>query len=114
MYHQGYVYPSLGTPGLDNGLNIYQTKDTVRPHFLPTMPILHNILSSSSGQNNIIMSEIAINPLLLQNCNYTCKSISIYVVVVSVKYRYLREKTVLQEKFDLTINFDLMINFDFF
>jgi len=28
------------------------------------------------------------------------------VVVVSVKYRYLREKTMLQKKFYLTINFD--------
>jgi len=37
------------------------------------------------------MSKIAANPLLLQNCNKTCKSISISAVVVSVKYRW-REK----------------------
>ena len=65
---------------------------TVRPHFSPTMPILHNIQSCSSGQNNI-MSEIAINPLLSQICNQTCETISISVVVISVRYQYLREKT---------------------
>jgi len=30
---------------------------------------LHNIQSSSSGQNSIITTEVATNPLLLQNCN---------------------------------------------
>jgi len=39
---------------------------TVRPHFSPT---LHNIQSSSSGQNNIITSDIATSQLSLQNCN---------------------------------------------
>jgi len=51
------------------------------------MPILHNIQSSNSGQNKIITCEIATNPLLLQNCNYTCKSMSISIAVVSIKYR---------------------------
>jgi len=37
----------------------------VRPHFSPTTPIIHNIKSSSSGQNNNITSEIATKPLLL-------------------------------------------------
>jgi len=41
---------------------------TVRPHFSPTTPILHNIQSSSSGQSNIVASETATSPLLLQNC----------------------------------------------
>jgi len=57
------------------------------------------------------MSEIAINPLYI--CNWTCKSISISVVVVSANID-IEEKKLLQKKFDLTINFDLMINFDFF
>jgi len=42
------------------------------------------------------MSEIVINPLLLQNCNLK-KHIKISVVLVSIKYRYLREKIVLQK-----------------
>jgi len=46
-----------------------------------TMPILHNSQSSSSGKNKIIASEITANPLWLHNCNKTCKSISISVVV---------------------------------
>jgi len=49
-------------------------------------PILHNIQSSSSGQNKI-MSEITAHTLLLQNCNKTCKSMSISVVVVQIKHR---------------------------
>jgi len=39
-----------------------------------TTLILHNIQSSSSGQNNNITSEVAANPLLIQNCNKTCKA----------------------------------------
>jgi len=55
---------------MHKGLSIYQNKwPTVRPHFLPTTPILRHIQSSSSGQNNIITSEVATNLLLLQNCN---------------------------------------------
>jgi len=55
---------------MHSGLSVYQNKySIVRPHFSPTTPILHNIQSSSSGQNNIITSEIATSPLLLQNCN---------------------------------------------
>jgi len=42
---------------------------TVRSHFSPTTPILHNIQSFSSGRNNSITSEIATSPILLQNCN---------------------------------------------
>jgi len=40
---------------------------TVRPVFLPYHAYPTYQLSSS-GQNNIITSEIATNPLLLQNC----------------------------------------------
>jgi len=55
---------------MHNGVDSAFTKtSTVRPHFSPATPILHNIQSSCSGQNNIITSEIATNPLLLQNCN---------------------------------------------
>jgi len=46
-----------------------QVAYTVRPHFSPTTLILHNIQSSSSGQNSIITPEIATSPLLLKNCN---------------------------------------------
>ena len=31
---------------------VFTKTSTVRPHFSPTMPILHNIQSSGSGQNN--------------------------------------------------------------
>jgi len=41
--------------------------NTARLHFLPTT-ILHNIQSSSGGQNKIITSEIIANPLLLHKC----------------------------------------------
>jgi len=98
---------------MHSGLGIYQIKYTARPHFLPYHAFLHNIQLSSSGQKNIIMSEIATNPLFLQNCNWTCKNISIFVVLVSIKYRW-REKNCAAREVDPTINFDLMINFDFF
>jgi len=44
---------------------------TVKTTFLAlhAYPALHNIQSSSSGQNTIITWEIATNPLLLPNCN---------------------------------------------
>jgi len=53
---------------MHHGLSISKPS-TTRPHFSPTTPILHKIQSSSTGQNNIITSEIATNPLLLQICN---------------------------------------------
>jgi len=52
---------------MHNGLSIYQILyDHVS---CLTMPILHTIQSSSSGQNSIITPEVATYPLLLQNCN---------------------------------------------
>jgi len=77
--------------GLDNGLSIYQNKYR-KTTFPAYHTILHNIQSSSSGQNNI-MSEIAIDPLLSQICNQTCETISISVVVISLRYPYLKETT---------------------
>ena len=49
---------------MHNGLSIYQTKYCKTTFLGLARPILHNIQSSSSGQNDIIMSEIATNPLL--------------------------------------------------
>jgi len=42
---------------------------TARPRFLPYPLSLLNIQSSSGGQNKIITSKVAINPLSCQNCN---------------------------------------------
>jgi len=39
----------------NNGLSIYQI--TVRPHFLPTIPNLHNIQSSSSGGKTTLVRQ---------------------------------------------------------
>ena len=56
--------------GLDNALSIYQNKNRKTTCLAyHAQPIYCNIQSSSSEQNNVIMSEIAINPLLLQNSN---------------------------------------------
>jgi len=51
-----------------NGLSIYQTKNHVTCLTTPLQEFpAYNIQSSSSGQNNIVTSEIATS--LLQNCN---------------------------------------------
>ena len=49
---------------MQNGLNVYQKKHCKTTFLSPAAPILHNIQSSSSRQNNIITSDIATNPLL--------------------------------------------------
>jgi len=53
---------------MHNGLSITKPS-TVRPHFLPQHAYATYFQSSSGGQNNIIIPEVATNPLLLQNCN---------------------------------------------
>jgi len=52
---------------MNNGLSIYQNKKCEITFLaLPCISYIRNIKSSSSGQNNIITSEFATNPLLLQ------------------------------------------------
>ena len=90
---------------VDNGLGISQNKYCKSTFLSPTTSILDNIQSSSNGQYNIITSEITTNPLLLlQNRNYTCKSMSISVVVL-IKYRQ-RKKNFAVRNDEPTINFD--------
>jgi len=48
----------------------------VRLRFLPRQAYLI-CYRLSCGQNNITTSEVATNQLLFQNCNGTCKSMSI-------------------------------------
>jgi len=49
---------------MHNGLSVYQKK-CCKTTFL-AYPTVHNIQSSSSGQNNIITSEIPTSILLLE------------------------------------------------
>jgi len=50
---------------MHNRLSIYQSQYCKTTFLSPATPILRNIQSSSSAQNNITTSEMATNPLLL-------------------------------------------------
>jgi len=56
------------------------------------LPRLAHFQSCSTGQNNIITSEVTKNLVSCQNFNLTCKNIAVSIVVV-----INRKKTVLQE-----------------
>jgi len=88
---------------MHNGLSIYETKDC-KTTFLALPRLSYIIFNHPVVGKATFASEIAANPSLLQNCKYTCKSMSISLVVVSIKHRW-REKKLLQEKFDYNDNF---------